>query len=112
VGLVFTQIVKIVVAGNAWDNYNDDFSWIKENTDKGAYFITNSQCLPYYMGRSALYFQQENLKKAAYIWLNQNFNLDRASILQPSDIQVAYEHGYQPVYSNKKTNTTILKKKT
>ena len=107
IGFVFTAVIKIWLAANAWDQYQKDFEWVKSNTNKNAVFIAEGQCVPYNAERTSLYVNDENFNKADYIWVNQNFKLDRRSILDKNRLKSVQSKGYKIVYSNINTGTIV-----
>ena len=107
IGFVFTAVIKIWLAANAWDQYQKDFEWVKSNTNKNAVFIAEGQCVPYNTERTSLYANDENLNKADYIWVNQNFKLDRRSILDQNELKSVQSKGYNIAYSNSNTGTIV-----
>ena len=107
-GFVIVQIFKITVAANAWDFYKDDFEWVKSNTKPDSLFIANGQCIPYNIERTSVYANEENLKKADYVWVNQEFGLDRRSVLDEKTLDVIEgNQKLKVVYSNNKTKTKV-----
>lgn len=106
-GLIFSEVLKISASAKAWDFYNDDFEWVKSSTKQDAIFIVVSQCIPYNIERNSLFVSDDNIKKADYIWVNQNFKLDAYSILDENTLKDIVSRNYKVAYSNKKTGTTI-----
>lgn len=106
-GFVLTSFAKTYMAANYWDFYSEDFEWVRENTGLGSVFIANGQCIPYNLERTSLYFNEENLKKADYIWINQDFWLDRRSILDSDSLKIIQSKKYRLGYSDKDTGTEI-----
>ncbi|MBW2977071.1 glycosyltransferase family 39 protein [Candidatus Woesearchaeota archaeon] len=109
VGFVFTSFVKISLATKSWNFYNDDFEWAKSNTHKTAKFMTGGQCISYNIERQTISPEINNLEKADYIWVNQNFSLDRRSVLNTEIIQRLNKDKMELAYENKKTGTKIYK---
>ena len=107
IGFVFTEFAKIRLASNAWGFYKEDFEWANANTKSNAVFVANGQCVPYNIERTSLYANDESLKKADYVWVNQNFALDKRSILDEQSLKIVQAKNFNVVYSNKKTGTTI-----
>ena len=107
IGFIAVESVKIVIASNSWNFYKEDFAWVKSNTDRNAIFVAQGQCVPYNIDRTSLYATKDNLKIADYIWINQNFNLDRISILDNEKMQIAMSNNPKLVYSNEKTGTKM-----
>jgi len=109
VGFVFTSFAKFYYASSSWDFYNEDFSWVKSSTDEDSVFIANGQCLPYNLERTSLYFEEDNFQKADYVWVNQNFWLDRKSVLDDNSLKQLQAKNYNITYSNPETGTKIYK---
>ncbi len=109
VGFIFTSALKITLASREWSRYNADFAWVKENTSKNSVIIPGRQCLSYHLNRGTLDPKIENLKKADYIWENLNFNLEKRSIVPAEILNTAKDKGYNKVYENKKTETSVYK---
>ena len=108
-GFVFTAFAKTYIASNAWGRYQKDFEWVKSNTGADAIFIAHGQCVPYNIERTSIYLGKDNIKNANYIWVNQNFNLDRRSIFDGKTLKFIQSQNYAVVYSNKTTGTIIYK---
>lgn len=111
IGMVFTSFLKIGLAAKEWGSYSRDFGWVKANTPKDAVFIAHGQCVPYNIERASLYLNNENLQKADYVWVNQNFRLDRLSIFNDKQLNMLQSLSYPVVYSNKETGTIVHKTK-
>jgi len=109
IGFVFTSVIKTNLATNAWKFYQNDFDWVKSNTEKNSVFIANGQCVPNNIERSSLYAINENLRMANYIWINQQFKLDKRSIIEDNQLKLIESKNYDKIYSNKRTNTIIYK---
>lgn len=108
-GFTSIEFAKIHLAANQWNFYQDDFDWVKQNTEKNAIFMAGGQCLSYNMDRFTLSNNIENIDKVDYIWVNQDFKLDPRSILSKSEIDKVKSTKADVVYENKKTNTIIYK---
>jgi len=109
-GFVFSEFVKITLAANEWSFYDGDFEWVKNNIDKTAVFMAGGQCISYNIDRQTVEPNTNNLKKSDYIFINQNFRLDKrtqvdntllSEIRKKSDI----------VYINEITQTEIYRLK-
>lgn len=107
IGLVSSEYIKTGIAANSWNKYNPDFEWVKSNTNENSIFLVNGQCIPYNLKRTSLYATGENIRKADYAWVNQNFALDRRSILNDNDLKLIQSQSSNVVYSNKGTGTII-----
>ncbi len=110
-GLVSSEIIKFSFAAHEWDKYELDFNWVKSNTNSGSIFIANGQCVPYNIERTSLYATDENIKEADYIWVNQNFNLDKVSIYDDKALSFIKSQNYKIEYRNKNTGTIIYSTK-
>ncbi|MBI1935298.1 glycosyltransferase family 39 protein [Candidatus Woesearchaeota archaeon] len=111
IGLVFALFAKFYTAAGYWAVYKPDFEWARENTPVDSVFIASGQCVPYNIERASLYATGENIKKADYIWVNQNFWLDRISIYDESTLKEVQALNYPKAYENKRTSTIIYKAK-
>lgn len=111
IGFIVTEAVKLTLATREWKLYKDDFEWMKKNTKKDDIIIPGRHCLSYHLNRGTLNPKIENLKKADYIWVNLNFNLERRAIVPNEILKLAKENNYEKVYENKKTGTSICKVK-
>ena len=111
IGFVFTEFAKMGLAADAWEFYSRDFDWVKTNTKSDAIFVANGQCIPYNIERTALYANDESLGKAGFIWVNQNFALDKRSIFEEQLLKDVQAKNYNVIYSNKKTGTIIYSTK-
>ena len=106
-GFILAGYVKFSISASQWNYYKEDFDWVKANTDSNSVFISNGQCVPYNIERTSLYANDENLKRADYIWVNQNFRLDRVSMLDENILKSMQAKNYKIAYSNKETGTII-----
>jgi len=111
IGLVSAEIIKIKLAADKWNSYNDDFEWIKINTEKSALIIPGGQCLAYNVDRTTLTQKSENLEKSDYVWVNKKFFLEGRSIIKDEMLKETETNNYPLVYENKKTGTIIYKTK-
>lgn len=110
-GFIFTEFVKITLAANEWDTYKKDFEWIKSNTNKNVVFMAGGQCLTYNLNRQTLYPLEKNIEKSDYIWINQNFRLDKRSIVSKDILNLIDKNNFKEVYYNDITSTIIYKTK-
>ena len=122
IGFVFTESVKAVVVKNSWGYYDDDFGWVRENTEKGSIFlVTHDNCFAYNFDRfTEMYYSAYHINDSekitkhniSYIWVNQRFNLTGTisgkALAYPADFMKIIEE-YSLVYSNEKTGTKIYK---
>ena len=109
-GFVSTQFIKITLATNEWSVYKNDFDWTKENTDKNSLFMVGGQCIGYNVNRQTSWPSEENIEKSDYIWINQNFMLDKRSILEEKLIKKIEEKS-EIIYNNDNTKTKIYRVK-
>ena len=107
IGFVAAEFVKVTLASRAWNFYDDDFDWVKKNTGKDAVFVVGGQCLSYNLNRFTLNPTVDNINKADYIWVNQNFRLDMRSVLDEQALKLIQSKNYKIAYSNKDTGTAI-----
>ena len=110
IGFVFTLAFKTILAAKAWNAYEKDFSWARQNTPRNVVFIANGQCIPYNIERTSLYVAQDNIKSANYAFVNQNFRLDIKSKIDKNSLK-SIEQDYSIVYSNEQTGTKIYENK-
>jgi len=107
-GFVFAEFTKITLAANEWNFYNEDFEWIKANTQKNTLFMASGQCIPYNINRQTISPSNENLEKAGYVFVNQNFKLD-ARVIIDSKLLSEVKDKSSLVYSSSKTGTQIYR---
>ena len=105
-GFVFTGFVKVRIAADSWNSYNEDFDWIKVNTKKQDIFL-GYQCFSYNTNRFSIIPYTENIKKADYIFVNQNFKLEPRSIVNAEILKTIKEENFNEIYKNKETGTII-----
>lgn len=110
-GFVFSEFVKISLASSQWASYDKDFEWVKANTDKNDTLLAGGQCLAYKFDRQTLIPKMEDIGKADYIWVNQNFRLDPKVMVNGSILLKIEERNYKKAYENKQTGTIIYKVK-
>ena len=115
-GFSLAEIIKFKAASDSWKIYNDDFEWVKSNTEKGDLFLFGGQCISYRTERPTLfpssrYFDIES--KYDYVWLNQGFKLEPQSVLSEENYNKLTgkikEQKLKLVYENKKTGTKVYK---
>ena len=109
-GFVAVEIAKVNLAADSWGLYQDDFSWVKQNTEKDAVFMAGGQCLSYNIDRFAYQDSPDNLEKVKYAWVNQDFRLDKRVIMDASLLSEIRSRG-EIVYRNEKTKTEIYRLK-
>ncbi len=108
IGFVAAEFAKISLSANEWAVYKEDFEWVTQNTDKNELIMAKGQCLSYNLERQNIYPTEENIEKADYIWVNQNFRLDPRSILN-QELLKSVEDSSEIIYKNTETGTTIYK---
>lgn len=109
VGIVAAESTKVVLASWQWNLYEGDFLWVRQNTSKNSVIVPGGQCLAYNIHRTTLLENAENLKKADYIWLNKNFNVEPRSVAKGIILKELQEKNYNKVYENKETGTLMYK---
>jgi 4-amino-4-deoxy-L-arabinose transferase-like glycosyltransferase len=108
-GFVATEAAKFTIASRSWDFYNEDFNWVKTNTNKEDIFIAGGQCIQYHIERTSLSHTKLKENDYDYIWVNQNFMLDKRSILSKEHLQEIEGKNKELIYENQKTSTKIYK---
>ena len=112
-GFISASFVKTTLTNNEWNAYKDDFRWVVENTEEDAKFITEGQCITYQLNRETYAPWQEydkNFKfdNNSYVWVNQNFRLERLSILPENTLnEIEANSSFKLAYFNEKTGTKI-----
>jgi 4-amino-4-deoxy-L-arabinose transferase-like glycosyltransferase len=106
-GFVITEAAKFTIASRSWDFYQEDFNWVKSNTNKDDVFIVGGQCISYHIDRTSLFPSEIKTGSYDYIWINQDFRLDKRSILSEEDFQEIENKNKELVYDNQKTGTKI-----
>ena len=107
-GFVFSIALKINLAAQSWHEYDDDFSWVQQNTPQNSILISSGQCISYYTHRQTYPAYSENIGKADYVWINQEFRLDTTSIIDDSLLQSIQQEG-SLIYENEETLNSIYK---
>lgn len=108
VGFVLGGFFKLTLASNSWNFYNDDFDWIKSNTNDNSLFLAGGQCLPFNIERQALYPEGNNLEKVDYAFVNQDFKLDGRVLVSEEQLSEIKAKG-EIVYNNDKTKTEVYR---
>ena len=108
-GFIFAEAAKFTIASGNWDFYQEDFNWVKSNTNKEDIFLVGSQCIPYHIDRTSLFPSALKTGNYDYIWVNQNFKLDKRSILSDEHLQEMESKNKELIYQNQKTSTKIYK---
>lgn len=106
-GFIFAESVKITLAANSWNFYNEDFEWVKKNTPKESVILINrGQCFTYNLERPTVYYKERI--NASYIWVNQNFKVDMVSAYNETTLKEIENNKYNElIYDNEKTKTRI-----
>ena len=107
-GFVFVEFTKLTLASREWNFYNDDFNWVKANTNKNDIFLASGQCIPYNINRQTVYPEQYKIKEPDYVFVNQDFKLDKRVILD-DDILSEIKSKSELVYNNPHTKTQVYK---
>ena len=108
-GFVITEATKFTIASRSWDFYQEDCNWVKSNTNTDDVFIVGGQCVSYHMDRTSLAPSELKTNNYDYIWVNQNFRLDKRSVLSKEHVQEIENKNMELVYENQKTETKIYK---
>ena len=108
-GFVLILAGKFFLATQAWGFYQEDFDWVRENTPQDAVFLAGGQCVPFHIGRSAVSFSHTSKRDYEYVWINQNFALDRRSILDEGQLKELEQTRKERVYSSQRTGTAVYK---
>ncbi|MBI2135291.1 glycosyltransferase family 39 protein [Candidatus Woesearchaeota archaeon] len=106
-GFVIAEYAKFSIASESWNSYQDDFKWARENTEKDAVFMAGGQCMSFYLDRFTLLPKTENIKKADYAFVNQDFRVDKARAMTPEDVLENIRENGNIVYENKETKTEV-----
>lgn len=106
IALASSEAVKFGLANRAWSAYQKDFDWVKENTPKESVFLAGGQCIQYQIDRISLQPAPENLPKADYVWVNQEFRLDRRAVLDKDMLSKVRSEG-EIAYRNELISTEI-----
>lgn len=107
-GFIFTEFAKITLAAREWNFYEEDFEWVRANTQKDSIIMARGQCIPYNIERQTVNPAAENLENAQFAFINQKFKLDTRTIIDDS-ILSEIKSGGGLVYSNARTKTEIYK---
>ena len=109
-GFLLALFGKFLFASQAWGFYQEDFNWVKGNTPKDAVFLAGGQCMGFHIERISVFPSEMEKGEYQYVWTNQNFNLDRRSILTPEELGKLDFIPLERVYRNEKTGTAIYTK--
>jgi len=107
-GFVFAEFTKITLSAREWNLYSQDFEWIKSNTNKNNIFIAGGQCIPYNIDRQTVYPESDNIDEAEYVFVNQDFRLDRRTIIDDKILSEIKEKS-EIVYKNERTKTEVYR---
>lgn len=108
-GFVITSFLKMFLAAKAWNFYNNDFEWVKSNTNSNDIFVSGSQCISYNINRQTASPNINNIKEADYVFVNQNFKLDRMAILEANTFQSLDKGNAKLSYENKATGSKVYR---
>jgi 4-amino-4-deoxy-L-arabinose transferase-like glycosyltransferase len=108
-GFVMVESAKFTIASNSWNFYQEDFNWVKATTQKNDIFLVGGQCIPYHIDRTSLFPSEISTGNYDYIWINQNFWLDKRSILTEEYLPEIESKNKELMYENKDTNTKIYR---
>lgn len=106
-GFLAALSVKFSFASQAWNAYEDDFSWVRQHTPEDAVFLAGGQCLPYHLQRTALFPVEADTGSYGYVWKNDFFPLDPRSELTEEEWNAVLAREPYPVYENPATGTII-----
>ncbi|MBI2140913.1 glycosyltransferase family 39 protein [Candidatus Woesearchaeota archaeon] len=106
VAFAAVEAAKTITGANEWAKYEEDFSWIRQNTPQKALIGYRGQCMSYNVHR----FSNFKLDKVDYLWVNQGFRLEPISILEPQ-LLGQVQGNFTKVYDNSATGTVIYKRK-
>ncbi len=106
-GFIFSEGVKLTIAANEWGLYEEDFNWVKANTNKDDLFYGNGQCLHYNIDRFVVSPPAKiDFNEVDYIWVNNEWRIEYhmnqeilSSIDNSDNLKMVYD----------KTGTTIYK---
>ena len=110
IGFIAAGFVKTALTNNEWNLYQEDFKWVRENTEKNARFVTDGQCLAYQLNREVYPWNDKKLvfDSNSYVWVNQNLRLEHTSILEEDKVkEIEGNNSLSLVYFNDKTGTRV-----
>ena len=110
IGFVGAEVIKFNLGKQSWNAFEEDFNWVKQNTNKDDIFFNGGQCVQFRLGRETIFPTdlKEN-SKLDYVWINQNFKLEPQTILTDTQLKNIRGRNLELVYENSKTGTTIHK---
>ena len=106
-GFIITQGIKLTIASNQWDFYEQDFKWVTKNTPNDATLYGNGQCLPYNINRPVINHRTDlDPEQVDYVWVNNKWNVD---FKMNSNSLTAIENSdkLKQIYNNPQTGTVI-----
>jgi len=108
IGFVSGEFLKVGIIRNAWNNLNDDFNWVRENTPKQALFYFQEQCLTYNIDRPTTWSIKKVEQREGYIWTQAPESSTGRSLL-PNNFPQDITENYVLLYENPSTTTKIYK---
>ncbi len=116
-GFVSAQIVRNNYANNLWNPYQEDFDWIKENTEKDALILTPpGQCYSFNLNRFTVTtkYCNENRVLITDEYIDENINYifsTKKSIVTSSfnKTMINKFSKYKIIYTNNRTGTVVYK---
>jgi len=99
---------KFLIATSTWERYQEDFDWVKAHTAKDEAFLVGGQCVQFHIERKGIFPSDATHNDYRYVWVNNEFFLDRRSIL--SQEQQETLPPLTQVYYNPNTKTTIYER--
>ncbi|MBI2658458.1 glycosyltransferase family 39 protein [Candidatus Woesearchaeota archaeon] len=105
-GFIGTEAFKFRLARQSWDFYQQDFEWVKANTQESDLIMAGGQCMSFYLGRLQVWPKQENIGKARYAFVNQDFAVDRLRAKTPEGVLGSIRKK-SLVYRNQDSKTEI-----
>lgn len=115
-GFVSGEFVKAKFASSNWNQYNDDFNWIRDNIPKNKDILAlTSQCLVYYLDRGIIPFKNQTLQDIKSNKLSIDYVLidklktRKFSREYPRDFLKFVNNTGRKEYINDKTETVVYK---
>jgi 4-amino-4-deoxy-L-arabinose transferase-like glycosyltransferase len=119
--LVFTgsMVLRNIYANNLWNPYQEDFDWVKENTEKDALFLTPpGQCYSFNLERFTVTTRYGNENRVLitdeYIDENINYIFSTKKSMVTSEFNetmIQKFSRYNVIYENNRTGTMVYKVK-
>ena len=101
---VTAEFTKAFIASSAWNRYEEDFAWVRDNTLKESHFYYRGQCLSYNINRPVDFQFDE---PEAYLWVNPDFPLEPVSEINATILKEFSRSSR--VYQNNNTLTEIYR---